>query len=198
MHRLRDHALKGLEALDSLTEGPPVISQNANLDHQTETRINLMGQPRPAMAPTLLFNSYGAPAIATYWLSWTGISAWMIARGSSGAWLLLFCIGLLGLLRQASNHVCVTSHGVWLRDGVGGYRHRHVDREQINGVWSRQSTLGGLLGYGRVGLHLKSGEVIWSPFLSDPVRVKHAVLQAVTGRRTPWLPVEDQAPLTGV
>lgn len=198
MNKLRDHALRGLEALDSLTEGPPVIRPQTAPEQLDTSRISAFSQQRQPATPALLFNGYGTPVFALYWMGWTGLSAWLIARGNSGIWLPMLCIGLLGLLRQVSNHVCVTSQGVWLRDGVCGHRHRHVDREQIDAVWANQGILGNLLGYGRVGLHLKTGEVIWTPFISEPLRVKHAVLQAVTGRRVPWLPVEDQTPLTGI
>ncbi len=195
MQKLRQHADRGLRVLDTLTDGPPSGKSPAL---NTRTAIQRLG-PRDAShsddKPTIICTASGSAAIAVAWASWVLISAVMIADGGGGGWVAWLCLGLLGCLRQASNQVTISTYGVSLRDGVAGHRDRHVPYSDIDAVWATRSTLGRLFDYGRIGLHLKNDEVIWGPVIHAPYSAKHAVVQAVTGRRSLLLPVGKQMPI---
>lgn len=192
MQRLRRHADRGLRVLDTITDGPP-SGKHPNLD--TRAAIDRLGTHdlKPSdRAPAIIYAASGSMAIAGVWVAWILVSAVMIADGGGGAWVAWFCLGLLGCLRQASNQVTISTYGVSLRDGVAGHRDRHVAYTDIDAVWASRSTLGRWFNYGRIGLHLKNGEVIWGPIIHAPYAAKHAVVQAVTGRRSLLLPVGQQ------
>lgn len=195
MQRLRKHADRGLRVLDTLTDGPPSGKNPTFGTRAAIERLGIRDASHIDGKPAIIYAASGSVAIAGAWVVWVLVSAVMIADGGGGGWVAWLCLGLLGCLRQASNQVTVSTYGVSLRDGVAGHRDRHVAYSDIDAVWATRSTLGRLFDYGRIGLHLKNDEVIWGPVIHAPYSAKHAVVQAVTGRRSLLLPVGKQLPI---
>mgnify|MGYP006875373089 FL=1 len=70
-----------------------------------------------------------------------------------------------------------------LRDGIAGRSDRSITANDIEYVWVRQGQIARLFDFGRLGMRLRSGEIVWSPVVSHPYMAKSAVSEAVSGRR---------------
>lgn len=195
MQRLQKHAHRGLKVLDTLTDGSYSGRHPGMGTRSPVERLAPLSAHADKRTPALIYAASGSVTIALAWLLWVLLGAIMIARGGGGGWVALLSLGLLGCLRQASNQITISTCGVSLRDGVAGHHDRHVAHADIDAVWASRSLLGRWFGYGRIGLHLKSGEVILGPVIHAPYTAKQAVVQAVTGRRSLLLPHTQQLPI---
>ncbi len=195
MQRLRKHADRGLKVLDTITDGPPSGKHPLLGTRGAIERLDTPASLRGERPPAIIHAASGSAVIALAWAAWGLFCITMIAGGGGGGWVAWLCLGLLGSLRQASNQITISTFGVSFRDGVAGHRDRHLPYTEIDAVWASRSLLGRWFGYGRIGLHLKSGEIIWSPVIHAPYVAKQAVVQAVTGRRSLLLPVVQQLPI---
>jgi len=192
MQGLRRHADRGLKVLDTLTDAPPSGDHPALTTRGAVERLDPPAVSQERQPPAIIHVARGSGAVALAWAAWILLCALMIAGGGGGGWIAWLCLGLLGSLRQVSNQVIISTYGVSLRDGVAGHRNRLIPHTDIQAVWASRGLFGRWLGFGRIGLLLRSGEVVWGPAIRAPYAAKQAVIQAVTGRRPLLLPAARQ------
>lgn len=199
----RDHARNGIKALDSLTDGPPQSElpdfgprgATERLDHLTLISSREHPQAKPF---TILHTARGSAPIVLAWAVWCAFGIWMIVRsGGGGAWMLWFGLGIPGFLCHNRNLMIVTSHGLLIRRGITSHRDIGVNFADMADIWARQGLWGRIFNWGRVGMRLRSGEVVWGPLVDDPWAAKNAIVTAATGRRPLGLASEERIELTG-
>lgn len=177
---------KGLQTLDQLTGGRRPAAPAAGVT--SIAQLNASGQPRPLDRPQ---THHGSPAFAACWLSLCAFGVFGILQGGGGQWILLVCLGALGTTRQLTNVAEISGLTLFLRDGLVGQYTTLVPCRQIQTLWISQGALGRLLGLGRVGLTTREGTTVWTPLISDPVRLKNTLIELAANRRPLWLPPED-------
>lgn len=203
MSTWREHARNGIHALDNLTDGPrdarlPAFGTRGATEQLGRLQL-VSSREHPQAKPfKILHTARGSSLIVLAWAAWSAFGIWMIVRsGGGGAWMLWFGLGIPGFLCHNRNQMIVTSHGLWIRQGITSHRDRGVHFSDLDDIWARQGIWGRLFDWGRVGMRLKSGEVIWGPLIDDPCGAKNAIVTAATGRRPPGLASEDRIELTG-
>ena len=186
MSKWHEQAGRRIRALESLTDGMPAGSPPQFGTRGPAEHLAPVYPIRPAgrTAPELhLCTTQGSWAVALAWMVWSAFGLWMILRGGGGGWILWLYVGALGVLRQTSTLVAVTTRQVRLRDGIAGRSDRSITANDIEYVWVRQGQIARLFDFGRLGMRLRSGEIVWSPVVSHPYMAKSAVSEAVSGRR---------------
>lgn len=187
MQRLREQASEGLRLLDQLADGQRTGTRPALTPRSAITRLQPLPAPQRAQMRTMHHSSSGSPAVALVWCLWLLLSAIMISQGGGGGWIAALCLGLLGSLRQASNQLDISNYHITLRDGMAGHRCRQIPHQQLAAVWVIRPLFGRWFNFGRLGLQLQDGEVVWSPVIHAPYLAKQALIAAVSGQHNPFL-----------
>lgn len=206
MYDWRTQAKKGVDAFELLGDGPlaytPPQSGTRGAAIPVKRLIGLPSTGQPALQksePLLMHVAHGSWAIGLAWLLWSTFGLCMILQERGGGnWMLWFALGIPGWLCQSRNQVVVSSCDLFIRRGLSGDADRRLMMADITDVWVSQGTWGRLFEFGRIGVRLTDGDVVWSPLLNNPVAAKHAIVMAVTGRKPPVLPPHQQSILHNI